>query len=179
MFPVEHVNTPLIDHGLVVGAVVVFRDITERKQTEEEIRRLNEGLEKRVAERTADLQRTSEELKDSQMALMNIVEDLNEKTAELESANAKLQELDRLKSMFIASMSHELRTPLNSIIGFSSIMLNEWTGPLTAEQKENLACGAPVGQTSAVPDQRCHRRVEDRSGQDRIRSPRTSMSTTW
>jgi signal transduction histidine kinase len=48
-------------------------------------------------------------------------------------------ELDRLKSMFIASMSHELRTPLNSIIGFSSILRDEWLGPVNAEQKENLS----------------------------------------
>ncbi|RMF48317.1 MAG: PAS domain S-box protein, partial [Deltaproteobacteria bacterium] len=61
-----------------------------------------------------------------------------ERTAELEQANDRLKEIDRLKSMFIASMSHELRTPLNSIIGFSSILLNEWTGPLNDEQKENL-----------------------------------------
>jgi len=79
------------------------------------------------------------ELVESQRALMNIVEDLNQKTAELEDANARLQELERLKSMFIASMSHELRTPLNSIIGFSSIILNEWLGPVNPEQKENLA----------------------------------------
>jgi signal transduction histidine kinase len=47
-------------------------------------------------------------------------------------------ELDQLKSMFIASMSHELRTPLNSIIGFSSIIRDEWLGPVNPEQKENL-----------------------------------------
>ena len=46
-----------------------------------------------------------------------------EHTAELEVANIRLKELDRLKSMFIASMSHELRTPLNSIIGFTGIIL--------------------------------------------------------
>ncbi len=139
MFPIEHVNTPLVEQGSVVGAVVVFRDITEQKTAEEEIRRLAAGLEKRVEKRTTDLQKTSEELKGSQMALMNIVEDLNEKTIELEQANAKLQELDRLKSMFVASMSHELRTPLNSVIGFSSIILNEWIGPVNNEQKRNLA----------------------------------------
>ncbi|MBI5142653.1 MAG: PAS domain S-box protein [Nitrospirae bacterium] len=139
MFPVEHVNTPLVDNAVVVGAVVVFRDITERKRAEAEIMALNEELENRVVERTVDLEKTGAELKDSQMALMNIVEDLNEKTMELEQANAKLKELDHLKSMFIASMSHELRTPLNSIIGFSSIMLNEWAGPVSGEQKENLS----------------------------------------
>lgn len=48
------------------------------------------------------------------------------------------KEVERIKSMFIASMSHELRTPLNSIIGFTSITCEEWTGPLNEEQRANL-----------------------------------------
>jgi signal transduction histidine kinase len=84
-----------------------------------------------VEERTAELHR-------SQLALMNIVEDLNIKSKELAEANISLKEIDRLKSMFIASMSHELRTPLNSVIGFSSILIKEWVGPLNDEQKMNL-----------------------------------------
>ncbi len=127
------------ERGHVTGFVGLTYDVTERKRAEEEIRKLNQELEQRVAERTAELETKSVELQESQDALMNIVEDLNEKTAELEQANTKLKEIDQLKSMFIASMSHELRTPLNSIIGFSSIMLNEWTGSLNKEQKENVA----------------------------------------
>ncbi len=126
------------EDGAISGVLVLGRDITERKQAEKEIHLLNQELERRVTERTAELESRSVELKDSQRALMNMVEDLNEKTAELEQANSKLKEVDQLKSMFIASMSHELRTPLNSIIGFSSILMNEWTGPLNPEQKENL-----------------------------------------
>lgn len=117
--------------GRPLRSVGTVQDVTELKEVEETIRELNAGLEKRVGERTA-------ELKESQQALMNIVDDLNQKTEELETANCKLLELDRLKSMFIASMSHELRTPLNSIIGFSSIIRDEWLGPVNPEQKENL-----------------------------------------
>lgn len=127
------------ESGQIAGVFAAARDITDRKKADREIRRLNEELEQRVLSRTADLEKKGLELKDSQLALMNIVEDLNLKTEELERANIKLKELDRLKSMFIASMSHELRTPLNSIIGFSSILMNEWAGPVTPEQKENLA----------------------------------------
>lgn len=70
-----------------------------------------------------------------------IVRDVTERkqAEELEKENIKLQELDKLKSMFIASMSHELRTPLNSIIGFTGIMLQGLTGELTDEQKKQLS----------------------------------------
>lgn len=65
-------------------------------------------------------------------------EEISDKNRELEAANARLQEVDRLKSIFLASMSHELRTPLNSIIGFTSLLLEGMVGELNEEQKEQL-----------------------------------------
>src|SRR5439155_19303964 len=46
-----------------------------------------------------------------------------ERTNELREANLRLLAADRSNNQFLANMSHELRTPLNSIIGFSSVLL--------------------------------------------------------
>ena len=144
-FPVE-VRLGLLQLEDRQVVLALARDITERKSAEEALRQLNEELEARVNERTSELENKSLQLYDSRQALMNLVADLNENTAQLAVANAKLQELDRLKSMFIASMSHELRTPLNSIIGFSSIILDEWLGTLNEEQKGKLAIVLRTGK---------------------------------
>jgi signal transduction histidine kinase len=48
---------------------------------------------------------------------------VTERTNELREANLRLLAADRSKNQFLANMSHELRTPLNSIIGFSSVLL--------------------------------------------------------
>jgi PAS domain S-box-containing protein len=77
------------------GKVLLLRDITARKQAEAEVKKLNDELEMRVKERTAELQKALEEIK----------------------------VLDQLKDSFLSSVSHELRTPLTSIRSFSEILL--------------------------------------------------------
>lgn len=62
--------------------------------------------------------------------------ELAEKTAQLQQAYQRLQELDRLKSNFLATVSHELRTPLTSIIGYSEMLQAGIAGDLGEEQRE-------------------------------------------
>ena len=50
------------DSGRIVGASEIARDISERKQAEAELHRLNETLEQRVAERTAELEELTRKL---------------------------------------------------------------------------------------------------------------------
>lgn len=60
------------------------------------------------------------------------------KNLELESANKKLQELDKLKSNFLSLVSHELRTPLTTIQGYTTFLRTEKPGALNAAQREYL-----------------------------------------
>lgn len=62
----------------------------------------------------------------------NLEQKVDERTQELQNANKKLQELDKVKSDFLSAVSHELRTPLTSVLGFTKIIkkkLNEVVFP--------------------------------------------------
>jgi PAS domain S-box-containing protein len=48
---------------------------------------------------------------------------LKQKMDEVQAANVKLQELDKMKDSFLSTVSHELRTPLTSIKSFAEILL--------------------------------------------------------
>ncbi|WP_272425815.1 ATP-binding protein [Polyangium jinanense] len=60
--------------------------------------------------------------------------ELSEKNAALEQAYERQQELDKLKSNFLATISHELRTPLTSILGYSEMLVGGIAGELTGPQ---------------------------------------------
>jgi two-component system, NarL family, sensor histidine kinase BarA len=64
--------------------------------------------------------------------------ELTEHNQRLSRAVARLEELDRLKSNFLATMSHELRTPLTSVIGYTEMMIEGLAGPVSDEQREYL-----------------------------------------
>ncbi len=54
-------------------------------------------------------------------------------------ARARAERADRAKAEFLATMSHELRTPLSAILGFTSLLIDEVTGPITPAQRKQLA----------------------------------------
>ena len=63
------------------------------------------------------------DLSEKRLRIRQLEADARARAQELEEANRRIQEADKLKSQFLANMSHELRTPMNSIIGFSEILV--------------------------------------------------------
>lgn len=73
--------------------------------------------------------------------------ELEAQNKKLEVMNARLKELDRLKSSFLATVSHELRTPLTSIIGYSEMLSEGLAGALNTEQGEYVHTIMDKGET--------------------------------
>lgn len=79
------------------GTLVVLRDSTKQRRTQEELIKHREKLEDLVRQRTEDLARARDQAVDA----------------------------SRAKSAFLANMSHELRTPLNAVIGYSEMIAED------------------------------------------------------
>ncbi|MEW5771949.1 MAG: ATP-binding protein [Thermodesulfobacteriota bacterium] len=107
----------LLDDPAVGGVVGNFRDVTWRREAERSLEELNRHLEQLVEERTAEL---------------------SERARDLELANARLREIDELKTDFLSSASHELRTPLTSVLGFAKMVARDFARsflPLAGEDE--------------------------------------------
>jgi signal transduction histidine kinase/CheY-like chemotaxis protein len=67
-----------------------------------------------------------------------ILSELQHNNAQLASANAKLRELDQLKSQFLSVATHELRTPLSIILGYNSMLADSLADRLDEQERDTL-----------------------------------------
>ncbi len=103
--------------GTIAGAAL------ENAEGFEQLQKLNETLEQRVADRTAAAEMRAAELAKSNENLEQIAQELLQTEEDLRQAMKAAKAANLAKSQFLATMSHEIRTPMNGIIGMSELAL--------------------------------------------------------
>ena len=104
------------------GIVTTYTDVTETVLAEETLEAANEMLEKRVGERTAELQRLN---------------------AELERAKNEADAANLSKTRFLAAASHDILQPLNAARLYAS-SLSEGVNQIDPDERKNLARNVDV-----------------------------------
>ncbi|MFN7560893.1 MAG: ATP-binding protein [Prosthecobacter sp.] len=108
LYPVKN------DAGDIIEVVTIHNDITESKRAAETLMEINHLLEKRVEERTTELQKAQ---------------------SDLQHALEQERELGELKSRFVTMVSHEFRTPLGIIMSAVEL-LQHYSDRLPEEEKK-------------------------------------------
>lgn len=123
------------DEKILSSISEILASAISKLQYQEELEILNKDLEKRVAERTEQLERTLENLNYENDQRKIAQEELQVTQRELEKSLANEKELHQIKSRFISMVSHEYRTPLTVILSSANLLKN-YIDKMTEEQIE-------------------------------------------
>ena len=109
--PIDDSGAPIKEkEGEITGVVLVFRDITARRAAEEALHKVHGELERRVDERTAELQ--------------DAYDRLMEETKERRAAEAQLRQAQKMEALGTLSggVAHDFNNILAAILGFTDMV---------------------------------------------------------
>jgi PAS domain S-box-containing protein len=109
----------------------ILRDISEQRRATDRTRAITVSVERRVAERTANLEQMLM-ARDARIAVLEA-----ELAAESE-ARAKAEGIAARRADLLATLSHEIRTPLHASQGYLELLELSDAGTLTPEQRGYL-----------------------------------------
>ncbi|HJS20440.1 MAG TPA: HAMP domain-containing sensor histidine kinase [Anaerolineales bacterium] len=109
-------------HMILLGQALVDLDLLSRTE-------LDQAVTEQIIQLRSALQAANRTLERR----------VEERTAELQKALERVSELSQLKANFISNISHELRTPLTHMKGYIELLITESLGSITEEQRHALA----------------------------------------
>jgi PAS domain S-box-containing protein len=131
--------------GGSIGVIGAGRDIREIKlliegleKAKAKVEEYSRTLEKKVAERTRELEASTKEIKEFRDVLLSILEDTDEAKRELEVKSEELERSNKELDDFTYIVSHDLKEPLRSIDAFSKFIEDDYKDRLGEEGRNYL-----------------------------------------
>jgi light-regulated signal transduction histidine kinase (bacteriophytochrome) len=141
-----HIGVPLLvttspifdDNGEFIASVHIAKDIAERKEVEEELKRYREHLEELVKERTTELKKSNKQLQMEITERKQAEESLEVLNKELEATVEKLTLSNRELQDFVHIAAHDLKTPLRGIVTLVDWISEDYGHKFDEQGKEQV-----------------------------------------
>jgi PAS domain S-box-containing protein len=124
------------EQGIVIGAVVVARDVTGQRRIEAELieARVFAELATTIAEQAKEkAESATQTAEEATLIAEKATRTAEEATLIAETATRSAEEAVKSKQQFLSNMSHEIRTPMNAILGFTKVLLKTQIDPRQRE----------------------------------------------